>query len=178
LTVTEQQQGKRVQQARRRCFAEKMNGQSAVTTSPEKRHQAYQEHIAHRQGDREPPGDDVSNGEADHDGQDVEAVSDRIQDLPESGGLVEMPGEIAVEVVGETRHCEHGKRPAVLVRPEHQPQEERDAEQASNAERVRDRHNAARHGILRRALHLHASCYASAAHAYPETPYPPTICQT
>ena len=70
-------------------------------------------------------------------GQDVEPIGDRIEDLAELRRLVEGSGEIAVEVVGEPRHHQDDERPAVVLRDQHQPQEQRHAEEPSNAEDVR-----------------------------------------
>ena len=67
---------------------------------------------------------------------DVEPVGGRVEQRAEPAALVQPPGQLAVEPVGEARDHEDDQRPAVLLRPEQQPEEQRDAEQPQHRQGV------------------------------------------
>ena len=136
VAVAEEQQREGVEQVEGRGLAEEVHRQRAVAAGAQQRHQPPQQQVAQRQDQRDPPRDDVAQGEADDDREDVEPVGDRVEDLAELRGLVELAGEVAVEVVGDAREHQQDQRPAVGLGPEDQPQEERDAGQPDHAEQV------------------------------------------
>ena len=79
----------------------------------------------------------VPQRQPDHDREDVEPVGHRVEDLAQHRLLVELAREPAVEVVGEAGDHQQRQRPRVLLGAQHEPEEERDAEQPQEAQGVR-----------------------------------------
>ena len=70
------------------------------------------------------------------DGEDVEPVGDRVEDLAQRGALVEPAGEVAVEVVGDPGDHQQDQGPAVGLGAQDQPQEHGARRQPDHAEQV------------------------------------------
>src|SRR6478609_9498211 len=127
VALAEEQQREGVEQVERRGLAEEVHREGRVAAGPQDRYEPPQQQVAQRQGDGDPPRDDVAHVEAEDHGQDVEPVGHRVEDLPQPGVLVEPAREPSVEEVGEPGDHQHHERDRVGLRPEHQPQEERHA---------------------------------------------------
>ena len=136
LTVAEQQQRERVEQVEGGGLPEEVDRERAVPTGAQQRHQQPHQCVAQRQRHRQPPRDDVTHGQAHDHGQDVEPVGDRVEDLPQDGGLPEPSSQPAVEPVGDPRQDQQPQRPGVGLGTEHQPEEDRDPGQPDGAEQV------------------------------------------
>jgi hypothetical protein len=151
VAVAEQEQRERVEQAEGRGLAEEVHRQRVETAAVQRRQREGQQQVPQRQRDRQPPRDDVAQRQTDHGGEDVQPVGHRVEHLAEAGGLVHPARDLAVGPVGEAGDRQHQQRPAVLLRPEHQPQEQRHSQQPEEAERVRDREHPVGHFQVRHA---------------------------
>ena len=89
----------------------------------------------HRHG--EPGGHGaVDEDPADGD-EEQEAVGDRVEQLAELGHLVEVPGDVAVEEVGDAEHGQQAGRRGPVLLDEEEPQEDRKEQESDERDDVR-----------------------------------------
>jgi hypothetical protein len=114
---------------------------TAGRASPSCRQRHRHDQFPGGQHDHQPPWDNGAHRKRDHRGHDVEPVGGRVEYLAQPGLLVQRPGDLAVEPVGEPGRDQHADRPPVPGRcpqPKYEPQEHRHAGQPGHADRVRN----------------------------------------
>ena len=153
VALAEEQQREGGEQVEGGRLAEEVHRQRAVAVAAQDRQEQGEQDVAADQRQGQPQRHDVADGQPDQRGQDVEPVGGRVEQLAEPGHLVPLAGDLAVQPVGEAADHQqgHGGR-VVLV--EHQPEEERDAEQAQQAQGVGHGQDAVGHQP--RLRHRHA----------------------
>ena len=81
------------------------------------------------------------------------AVGKRVEQRTERARLIELAGEHAVGPVGEAAQDQYCQGPAVGVRAQQQPQEQRNAEQSGETEQVRHGQDDTAGQVVRRGGH-------------------------
>ena len=88
-------------------------------------------------------------------------VGDGIEQFPEVGDLVERPGDLAVERIGEAGDAEHDDRSEVGTLQE-EDEEDRDEDDADHRKQVRDGH-----GSFRQVPNLFFEIFIHCKHSFP-----------
>ena len=145
VLLRQQQHRQAVEQAERGGLAEIVHGQRGVAVAPQHRQGRGQQHVPADDQRGHPPRDEPADDEGDQRGQDVQPIGRRVEQLAEPAVLVEQPGQLAVGVVGDRADHQHDQRPPVVLRHQHQVEEQRDAQQPQEGQRVGDGQDPVRH---------------------------------
>ena len=89
--------------------------------------------------------------------EEEQPVGHRIEDLADVGHLVEVPGDVAVEEVGDAEDGEQGRRLGPVLLGEQQPEEHRQHGQPHDGDDVRDGEDPVGAHLVRRDRHVVAA---------------------
>ena len=109
----------------------------AAPSDGQQQHHARHQDLAGDGGQAEPQRHRAVDDDGDDRRPHQQPVRRRVEDLAERGHLVEAAGHVAVDPVGGAEHGQQDGGLRLVVQPEEQPEEQRDAEQPHQGDDVR-----------------------------------------